>query len=65
MSIAEDFFNAAKQLLLATENLKRLDTKIERLADDVAGINLRLVRAEAVLAIKGRPRRGPRLQGER
>ena len=65
MSLAEDFFNAAKQLLLATENLKRLDAKVERLADDVAGVNLRLVRVETVLSIEGPPRRRRQLTGGR
>ncbi|MHB1699535.1 MAG: hypothetical protein ACYCSN_05250 [Acidobacteriaceae bacterium] len=65
MSLTEDFFSAAKQLLLATENLKRLDSKVERLADDVAGMNLRLVRVETMLAIETRPRRSRQLPGER
>ena len=65
MSLAEDFFNAAKQLLLATENLKRLDAKVERLADDVSGINLRLVRVETVLSMEAPTRRRRQLPGVR
>ena len=57
MSVAETFFNAAKQFLLATENLKRLDEKVSRLADDVAGVNVRLVRLETILAVEDSSRR--------
>jgi len=60
MSVAETFFNAGKQFLLATENLKRLDEKVSRLADDIAGVNVRLVRVETILAIENQPRRGRR-----
>jgi hypothetical protein len=67
MSVAETFFNAGKQFLLATENLKRLDEKVSRLADDINGINARLVRVETVIAFDDQPRRARRtrtLRGE-
>ncbi len=60
MSVAETFLNAGKQFLLATENLKRLDEKVSRLADDVAGVNVRLVRVETILALGPEPRRARR-----
>ncbi|RXH55642.1 hypothetical protein [Granulicella sibirica] len=49
MSLAENFLSTAKQLLLATENLKRLDERVSRLSDDVHGLNHRLIRVEALI----------------
>lgn len=49
MSLTENFLSTAKQLLLATENLKHMEAKLSRLSDDVAGINHRLVRVEALI----------------
>ncbi len=62
MSIPETFLNAGKQLLLATENLKRLDEKVSRLADDVAGVNVRLVRVGTILAMEEATQRHRRTQ---
>ncbi len=58
MSLADNFMSAAKQILLATENIKRLDEKVHRLADDVSGIDRRLIRIETFVEIgKSVPRR--------
>ena len=58
MSLADNFISAAKQILLATENIKRLDEKVSRLADDVSGIDRRLIRIETFVEIgKRTPRR--------
>jgi hypothetical protein len=65
MSVAESFLNAGKQFLLATENLKRLDERVSRLADDVAGMNMRLVRVETILALKRRSGTPSRRRRER
>ena len=51
MSLADNFMSAAKQILLATENIKRLDEKVHRLADDVSGIDRRLIRIETFVEI--------------
>lgn len=67
MSVPETFFNAGKEFLLATENLKRLDEKVSRLADDVGGVSTRLMRVETILAMDGaspRHRRTRTLPGE-
>jgi hypothetical protein len=58
MSLADNFMSAAKQILLATENIKRLDEKVSRLADDVSGIDRRLIRIETFVEVGQRsPRR--------
>lgn len=46
MSLADNFMSAAKQILLATENIKRIDEKVHRLADDLSSIDRRLIRIE-------------------
>lgn len=51
MSLADNFMSAAKQILLATENIKRLDDKIHRLADDVAGMDRRLIKIETLIEL--------------
>jgi hypothetical protein len=57
MSLADNFMSAAKQILLATENIKRLDEKVSRLADDVSGIDRRLIRIETFVEVGQRPPR--------
>ncbi len=70
MSVAENFFSAAK-LLVATEDLKHTDEVVTRLADDVSGIDRRLVRLETIVGLEhqGRERtsrdRKKSLPGER
>jgi hypothetical protein len=61
MSLADNFMSAAKQILLATENIKRLDEKVHRLADDVSGIDRRLIRIETFVEIGKSVPRPPRI----
>jgi len=51
MSLAENFLSTAKELLMMTENVKRMDVRLDRLADDVAGVDRRLVRIETMVEI--------------
>ena len=64
MSLADNFMSAAKQILLATENIKRLDEKVSRLADDVSGIDRRLIRIETFVEVGQRPPRRRTLPDE-
>jgi hypothetical protein len=59
MSLTDNFLSAAKQILLATENIKRLDEKVHGLAADLALVDRRLVRIEALveMAMPPNPRR--------
>jgi hypothetical protein len=58
MSLTDNFMSAAKQILLATENIKRIDEKVSRLSDDVAAIDRRLIRIETFVELGQRaPRR--------
>ena len=49
MSLSDNFLNAAKQIFLATENIKRLDEKVHALASDVGQLDRRLVRVETFI----------------
>jgi len=64
MSLADNFMSAARQILLATENIKRLDEKVSRLADDVSSIDRRLIRIETFVEVGQRPPRRRNLPGE-
>jgi hypothetical protein len=65
MSVADNFMSAAKQILLATENIKRIDEKVHRLADDVSSIDRRLVRIETFVEFaQQRPSRRRTLSGD-
>jgi hypothetical protein len=64
MSLSDNFLSAAKQILLATENIKRLDEKVHRLADDVSGVDRRLLKVEMLIELGQRAPRHPRLPDE-
>lgn len=58
MSLAESFLKTARDMLLMTENLKRLDSRVDRLADDVTGLDRRLTRIELMIELtKHSPRK--------
>lgn len=64
MSLTENFMSAAREILLATENIKRIDEKVHRLADDVASIDRRLIRIETFVEIGQRAPRRRTLPGD-
>lgn len=57
MSLAEAFLKTARDILLMSENLKRLDTKVDRLVDDVHGIDRRITKIELMIELSKQPRR--------
>jgi hypothetical protein len=58
MSIAESFLKTAKDMLMMSENIKRLDTRVDRIADDVEGLDRRIMRIELMIDLsKQSPRR--------
>jgi hypothetical protein len=57
MSLAEVFLKTARDILLMSENLKGLDTKVDRLVDDVYGIDRRITKIELMLDLSKQPRR--------
>jgi hypothetical protein len=57
MSLAEVFLKTARDILLMSENLKGLDTKVDRLVDDVYGIDRRITKIELMIDLSKQPRR--------
>ncbi len=58
MSLAESFLSTAKDVLMMAENVKRLDTRVDRLATDLASVDRRLMRIEIMIDLaKPAPRK--------
>ncbi len=59
MSLAESFFNTAKDLLTMTEDIKRMDVRIDKLAEDHRSLDRRLMKIELLVDIakEHQPRR--------
>jgi hypothetical protein len=59
MSLAESFLTTAKDILLMSENIKRVDSRVDQLADDLRGLDRRLMKLEVMvdLARQQQPRR--------
>ena len=58
MSITETFLSTAKDILMMSENIKRMDSRIDQLTDDLHGIDRRLMKIEIMVDLaKQNPRR--------
>jgi SMC interacting uncharacterized protein involved in chromosome segregation len=59
MSLAESFLATAKDLLTMTENIKRMDSRIDKLTDENRSLDRRLMKIELMvdLAKESQPRR--------
>jgi uncharacterized protein YdcH (DUF465 family) len=51
MSLAESFLKTAKDMLTMSENIKRMDSRIDRIADDLTGLDRRIMRIELMIDI--------------
>lgn len=62
MSLAESFLETAKSILMMSENIKRMDERVDRIADDVYGLDRRIMRLEvtADLAKQSPRKRAPK-----
>jgi hypothetical protein len=62
MSLAESFLNTAKDILMMSENIKRLDGRVDRITDDVRGLDRRVMKIELMVdfAKQSARRRPPR-----
>jgi uncharacterized protein YdcH (DUF465 family) len=54
MSLAESFLNTAKDLLMMSENIKRMDSRVDRIADDLGGLDRRIMRIEVLIELTGK-----------
>jgi hypothetical protein len=59
MSLAESFFNTAKDLLTMTENIKRMDSLVDKLVEENRSLDRRVMKIELMvdLAKEHQPRR--------
>ena len=51
MSLAESFLSTAKDILLMSENIKRVDSRVDQLAEDVRSFDRRLMKIEILVDI--------------
>jgi hypothetical protein len=49
MSLAESFLSTAKDVLMMSENIKRIDSRLDRIADDVRGLDRRIMKIELMV----------------
>lgn len=58
MSLAESFLSTAKDILMMSENIKRMDSRIDRITDDLSGLDRRIMRIEVLIDLtKQNPRK--------
>ena len=57
MSLAEQFLSTAKDILMMSENIKRMDSRLDRIADDLSGIDRRVMRIELMIDLSKSPAR--------
>jgi SMC interacting uncharacterized protein involved in chromosome segregation len=59
MSLAESFLTTARDLLTMTENIKRMDSRIDKLTEENRSLDRRLMKIELMvdLAKERQPRR--------
>lgn len=59
MSLTESFLTTAKDLLTMTENIKRMDSRIDKLTEENRSLDRRLMKIELMidLAKERQPRR--------
>jgi len=58
MSLAESFLNTAKDMIMMSETIKRLDSRVDRIADDVHGLDRRIMKIELMVDLaKDAPRK--------
>jgi hypothetical protein len=58
MSLAESFLNTARDMLMMSENIKRLEGRVDRIADDVHSLDRRVMKIELMIDLaKQNPRK--------
>lgn len=49
MSLAESFLNTAKDMLMMAENIKRLESRVEKLTEEMHGMDRRVMKIELMV----------------
>ena len=57
MSLAESFLNTAKDVLMMAENIKRIDSRLDGIAEDLTGLDRRIMRIELMIDLSKQTQR--------
>jgi hypothetical protein len=49
MSLADSFLTTAKDLLMMSENIKRMDSRVDKMTDDVRSLDRRVMKIELMV----------------
>ena len=59
MSLADAFLTTARDLLMMSENIKRMDSRIDKLVEDSRALDRRLMRIEVMVDLAKQPPHKP------
>ena len=59
MSLADAFLTTARDLLMMSENIKRMDGRIDKLVDETRALDRRIMRIEVMIDIAKQPPHKP------
>ena len=51
MSLAESFLGTARDIIMMSENIKRIEARLDRAVEDLAGIDRRLMKIELMIEL--------------
>jgi hypothetical protein len=49
VSLAESFLNTAKELLMMAENIKRAESRVDKLTEEMRGLDRRVMKIELMV----------------
>ncbi len=49
MSLADSFLSTAKDILMMSENIKRMDSRIDKMTDDMRSLDRRVMKIELMV----------------
>jgi hypothetical protein len=55
MSLAESFLNTAKDMIMMSENIKRLEGRVDLMADGVHSLDRRVMKIELMIELANQP----------
>lgn len=57
MSLADSFLSTARDLLMMSENIKRMESRLDHITSDLAGVDRRLMKIEVMIELSKQPPR--------
>jgi hypothetical protein len=58
MSLAETFLSTAKDMLMMSENIKRMESRVDKLTEDMRGLDRRVMKIELMVDLAKEESRG-------